>query len=186
HRSSDSEWDQLMKFALRKAEKFVKTVAIELHIPSEEAGENQVYAPRFLDEIADEIDTLEDKKDTLFSRHQLKRLLIPMLIVLKLFKLKLLLFLPLILGLASFKKFLGFLAIVIPGLIGFFKLYKPLTQNYHPPVYSQSGIAYPYYKENSYPYEQDIHHGSEYAGGYNRDVSFGQDLAYRGYQEYKS
>lgn len=55
-----------MKFALRKAEKFVKTVAIELHIPSEETGENEVYAPRFLDEIADEIDTLENKKDTLF------------------------------------------------------------------------------------------------------------------------
>ncbi|XP_012248803.1 uncharacterized protein LOC100743329 [Bombus impatiens] len=190
-RSSDSEWDQLMKFVLRKAEKFVKTVAIELHIPSEETGENEVYAPRFLDEIADEIDTLENKKDTLFSRHQLKKLLIPMLIVLKLFKLKLLLFLPLILGLASFKKFLGFLAIVIPGLIGFFKLYKPLTQSYHPPVYSQSGIAYPYYKENSNSYlypEQDDHHGLEYASGYHRDssVSFGQDLAYRGYRQYQS
>ncbi|CAK9795212.1 hypothetical protein ANTPLA_LOCUS284 [Anthophora plagiata] len=189
-RSSDSEWDQLMKFALRKAEKFVKSVAIELHIPSEQTGENEVYAPRFLDEIADEIDTLENKKDTLFSRHQLKKLLIPMLIVLKLFKLKLLLFLPLILGLASFKKFLGFLAIVIPGLIGFFKLYKPLTQNYQPPVYSQSGIAYPYYKENSnsYPYgEPEVHHTSEYQGGYHRDsVSFGQDLAYRGYREYQS
>ncbi|XP_076759222.1 DUF1676 domain-containing protein Osi2 [Xylocopa sonorina] len=187
-RSSDSEWDQLMKFALRKAEKFVKTAAIELHIPSEETGENSVYAPRFLDEIADEIDTLENKKDTLFSRHQLKKLLIPMLIVLKLFKLKLLLFLPLILGLASFKKFLGLMAILIPGVIGFFKLYKPLTQNYHPPVYSQSGIAYPYYKENvnSYPYVEDVPHGPEYPGGYHRDPAYGQDLAYRGYQEYKS
>lgn len=57
-----------MKFALRKAEKFVKTVAIELHIPSEETGDNEVYAPRFLDEIADEIDTLENKKDTLFCK----------------------------------------------------------------------------------------------------------------------
>ncbi|XP_053975961.1 uncharacterized protein LOC128874869 [Hylaeus volcanicus] len=189
-RSSDSEWDQLVKFAMRKAEKFVKTVAIELHIPSEETGDNEVYAPRFLDEIADEIDTLENKKDTLFSRHQLKKLLIPMLIVLKLFKLKLLLFLPLILGLASFKKFLGFLAIVIPGLIGFFKLYKPLTQNYHPPVYTQSGIGYPYYKDNanSHPYvDQNDHHVPEYAGGYHREpVSFGQDLAYRGYQDYQS
>nr|XP_031847322.1 uncharacterized protein LOC116433405 isoform X2 [Nomia melanderi] len=186
-RSSDSEWDQLMKFALRKAEKFVKTVAIELHIPSEETGDNEVYAPRFLDEIADEIDTLENKKDTLFSRHQLKKLLIPMLIVLKLFKLKLLLFLPLILGLASFKKFLGFLAIVIPGLIGFFKLYKPLSQNYHPPVYSQSGIGYPYYKENSnnYAYEQDAH-APDYQGYHRDTVAFGQDLAYRGYREYQS
>lgn len=61
----------------------------------------------------------------------MKKLLIPILIMVKLFKLKLLLFLPLILGLASFKKFLGFLAIVIPGLIGFFKLCKPdLHHNY--------------------------------------------------------
>ena len=44
-----------------------------------------------------------------------------MLVILKLFKLKLLLFLPLILGLASFKKVLGFFALVVPGLIGFFK-----------------------------------------------------------------
>lgn len=61
----------------------------------------------------------------------MKKLLVPLLIVLKLFKLKLLLFLPLILGLASFKKFLGFMALVVPGLIGFFKLCKPdLQHNY--------------------------------------------------------
>lgn len=52
------------------------------------------------------------------ARKKLKKLFIPMLIILKLFKLKLLLFLPLILGLASFKKVLGFMAIVVPGLIG--------------------------------------------------------------------
>lgn len=63
--------------------------------------------------------------------HKPMKLLLPLLIILKLFKLKLLLFLPLILGLASFKKFLGFLAIVIPGLIGFFRLCKPdLHHNY--------------------------------------------------------
>lgn len=71
-----------------------------------------------------------------------------MLIILKLFKLKLLLFLPLILGLASFKKLLGFLAIVVPGLIGFFKLCQPHLQsafpasNYYTPHYSAAGIGY--------------------------------------------
>lgn len=55
------------------------------------------------------------------ARFRLKKLLIPLLVVLKLFKLKLLLFLPLILGLASFKKVLGFFALVVPGLIGFFR-----------------------------------------------------------------
>ncbi|KAG7190714.1 hypothetical protein KM043_006791 [Ampulex compressa] len=183
-RSDESEWDQLVKFALRKAERFVKTMAFEISVPSSETGQNEAYAPRFLDEIADEIDTLEHKKDTLFSRLQFRKLLLPMLIVLKLFKLKLLLFLPLIFGLASFKKFLGFLAIVIPGLIGFFKIYKPLTQNYQPPVYSQSGIGYPYYKENAGHF---VENAPEYHGGYHGDgVSFGQDIAYRGYREYQS
>ncbi|XP_066581899.1 uncharacterized protein Osi2 [Prorops nasuta] len=189
-RAEESEWDQLVKFAARKAEKFVKTVAFEVSVPSSETGEDDMYAPRFLDEIADEIDTLEDKKDTLFSRHRLRKMLIPMLIVLKLFKLKLLLFLPLILGLASFKKFLGFMAIVIPGLIGFFKLCKPLTQNYQPPVYSQSGVGYPLYKEGpgSHHYgSPEGYHGQEYSGGYRGDsVSFGQDLAYQGYRDYHS
>lgn len=43
-----------------------------------------------------------------------------MLLILKLFKLKLLLFLPLILGLASFKKFLGFMALIVPGTINLY------------------------------------------------------------------
>ncbi|XP_012287556.1 uncharacterized protein LOC105703630 [Orussus abietinus] len=188
-RAEESEWDQLWKFAARKAEKFVKTVAIEVAVPSWVTGQNEVYAPRFLDEIADEIDTIENKKDTLFSRNQLKKLLIPMLIVLKLFKLKLLLFLPLILGLASFKKFLAFMAIVIPGLIGFFKLYKPTLNNYQPPVYTQSGVGYPQvlFKENANVYPD---HGGSYPGyseSYPGDTgSYGQDLAYQGYKEYRS
>lgn len=110
------------------------------------------------------------------ARHKFRKLLIPMLLVIKLFKLKLLLFLPLILGLASFKKFLGFLAIAIPGLIGFFKLYRP--QNYYPPVYTKNGIGHPQYGVHpDIDYHED-HYGS--AG------SYGQDLAYRGYQHYKS
>lgn len=53
------------------------------------------------------------------EKNKLKKLFIPLLIILKLFKLKLLLFLPLILGLASFKKLLGFMAIIIPGIFFF-------------------------------------------------------------------
>ncbi|KAI4491938.1 PREDICTED: uncharacterized protein LOC106784754 [Polistes canadensis] len=183
-RSDDSEWDQLVKFASRKMEKFVKTMAIEVNVPTSETGDNEIYSPRFIDEIADEIETLEDKKDSLFSRHRFRKLLIPMLIVLKLFKLKLLLFLPLIFGLVSFKKFLAFLAIVIPGVIGFLKLYKP--QNYQPPVYTQSGVGYPYYREPSGQYPYANHH-PDYDGSYHGDtVSFGQDLAYQGYRKYQS
>lgn len=103
-----------------------------------------------------------------------------MLLVLKLFKLKLLLFLPLIFGLASFKKFLGFLAIAIPGLIGFFKLYKPLMQSYYQPVYTKNGIGHPNYGVN-------VHPDTDYHEAYYGNVGpYAQDLAYRGYQHYES
>ncbi|XP_069679314.1 uncharacterized protein Osi2 isoform X2 [Periplaneta americana] len=129
-RADEPEWDQFVKFLLRKVERFVKSTAIEVQFPKE-VTEGGRYSPRFIDEIATEIDILEDKNESTFSRTRLKKLFIPLLIILKLFKLKLLLFLPLILGLASFKKLLGFLALVIPGLIGFFKLCKPdLHHNY--------------------------------------------------------
>lgn len=61
------------------------------------------------------------------EKNKLKKLFIPLLIILKLFKLKLLLFLPLILGLASFKKLLGFMAIIIPGIFFFLISNKPGT-----------------------------------------------------------
>ncbi|PNF15984.1 hypothetical protein B7P43_G04593 [Cryptotermes secundus] len=129
-RAEEPEWDQFVKFLLRKVERFLKSTAIEVQFPNE-VTEGGRYAPRFIDEIATEIDIIEDKNESSFSRTKLKKLFIPLLIILKLFKLKLLLFLPLILGLASFKKLLGFLAFVIPGLIGFFKLCKPdLHHNY--------------------------------------------------------
>lgn len=114
--------------------------------------------------------------ESVLARHRLRKFLIPILLVLKLFKLKLLLLLPLVLGFASFKKFLGFLAIIIPGLIGFFKLYKPHSHYY--PVYTKNGIAEPHYESHlNFGY-----HGDHYG---NVD-SYGHDLAYRGYQHYKS
>ncbi|XP_055698538.1 uncharacterized protein LOC129798999 [Phlebotomus papatasi] len=88
------------------------------------------YSLRFMDEIAGEIDIIEDKKDTIFSRDRLKKIFIPMLLILKLFKLKLLLLLPFIFGLASFKKILGFLIIIVPAILGFLKL-QSLQQMSH-------------------------------------------------------
>ncbi|XP_011703616.1 PREDICTED: uncharacterized protein LOC105459363 [Wasmannia auropunctata] len=176
-RSGETEWDQMVNFMKRKMERFVKTMTFELTIPDVETGFNDAYKPRFLNEIADEIDTLENKKDTLFSRHRLRKFLIPFLIILKLFKVKLLLLLPLVLGLASFKKFLGFLTIIIPGLIAFFKFYKPYP-NYYPPIYTKNGVA-------QSPYES--HSNFDYYGDHYGNVdSYGHDLAYRGYQHYKS
>lgn len=72
------------------------------------------------------INLIITNKFQLFTeRKQLKKLFIPLLLVLKIFKLKLLLFLPLILGLASFKNLLGFLALIIPGAIAYFNFCKP-------------------------------------------------------------
>ncbi|KAL4707033.1 hypothetical protein ACJJTC_014312 [Scirpophaga incertulas] len=109
-RSEDSDWDALVKYGMRKIERFLRSTALEFNL-DDDVTSNGVIAPKFLDGIADEVDIIEDKRAPPFRRHKLKKLIIPMLLILKLFKLKLLLFLPLILGLASFKKFLGFLGL---------------------------------------------------------------------------
>lgn len=44
-------------------------MSFELTVPISETGRNGAYEPRFLDEIADEINTLENKKDTLFCKY---------------------------------------------------------------------------------------------------------------------
>ncbi|CAG9760711.1 unnamed protein product [Ceutorhynchus assimilis] len=66
-RSEDSEWDSLVKFGMRKVEKFLKSTAIEVDFDNE-VTERGRYSPRFIDEIADEIDVIEDKKDSIFSK----------------------------------------------------------------------------------------------------------------------
>nr|CAD7452191.1 unnamed protein product [Timema tahoe]CAD7587962.1 unnamed protein product [Timema genevievae] len=64
-RADEPEWDQFVKFMLRKVEKFLKSTAIEVQFPSEITEQGR-YSPRFIDEIASEIDILEDKKASLF------------------------------------------------------------------------------------------------------------------------
>lgn len=124
-----------------------------------------------------------------------------MLIILKLFKLKLLLFLPLILGLASFKKLLGFLAVIIPGLIGFFKICKPLQSSfgqsnyYNTPHYSPAGIGYqPHFKEPTLHSSSSLfpdEYSSSYYGNngeltFRRDPNHAQNLAYSAYTSYRN
>jgi hypothetical protein len=108
HISESNEWNDLIQFALRKAERFMKSNVIELEIP-EELTEGGRYSPRFIDEISDELDVIEDKKAPIFRKkihchpkeillnfisiivkHKIKKMFIPMLIILKLFKLKVL------------------------------------------------------------------------------------------------
>lgn len=123
------------------------------------------------------------------ARYKLKKLFIPLLIILKLFKLKLLLFLPMILGIASFKKLLGFLAIVIPGMIGVFKLCKPQLYStsfgsghasyYQPPRYTPAGIGNgsPQYYSHQVPYNPAPYgYGSEHHEytGYSSNIETGK------------
>ncbi|KAH8310518.1 hypothetical protein KR044_001762 [Drosophila immigrans] len=124
-RSEDDDWNLLVKYALRRAERFIKSTALEVEWPEEltEAGR---YEARFIgNDIDDELDVIENKRAGHFSRKKLKKMIIPLLLVLKIFKLKLLLFLPFILGIAGLKKILGLAAIVLPGLFAYFKLCRP-------------------------------------------------------------
>ncbi|KAL9900110.1 DUF1676 domain-containing protein Osi2 isoform 1-T1 [Glossina fuscipes fuscipes] len=124
-RSGDSDWDQMVKYALRRAERFIKSTALEVEVPEEytEAGR---YQARFIgSDIDSELDIIEDKHAPIIKRKKLKKMIIPMLLILKIFKLKLLLFLPFILGIVGLKKILGLAAIVLPGLFAYFKLCHP-------------------------------------------------------------
>lgn len=57
-------------------EKFVKSTAIEVDF-SNDVTEQGRYTPRFLNEVADEIDIIEDKKDSLFSKYILRSTIVP-------------------------------------------------------------------------------------------------------------
>ncbi|XP_064550303.1 uncharacterized protein Osi2 [Drosophila montana] len=124
-RSEDDDWNLLVKYALRRAERFIKSTALEVEWPEEltEAGR---YEARFIgNDIDDELDVIDSERAGHFSRKKLKKMIIPLLLVLKIFKLKLLLFLPFILGIAGLKKILGLAAIILPGLFAYFKLCRP-------------------------------------------------------------
>lgn len=67
-RSEEPEWDQFVKFLLRKVERFIKSTAIEVNFPNE-VTEGGRYSPRFIDEIATEIDIIEDKNESTFCEY---------------------------------------------------------------------------------------------------------------------
>lgn len=67
-RAEEPEWDQFVKFLLRKVERFVKSTAIEVQFPNEVTEEGR-YSPRFIDEIATEIDIIEDKNESTFCEY---------------------------------------------------------------------------------------------------------------------
>ena len=67
-RAEEPEWDQFVKFLMRKVERFVKSTAVEVQFPNE-VTEGGRYTPRFIDEIATEIDIIEDKNDSSFCEY---------------------------------------------------------------------------------------------------------------------
>jgi hypothetical protein len=67
-RASEPEWDQFVKFLLRKVERFLKSTAMEVQFPNE-VTEGGRYSPRFIDEIATEIDIIEDKNESSFCKY---------------------------------------------------------------------------------------------------------------------
>jgi hypothetical protein len=67
-RAEEAEWDQFVKFLLRKVERFVKSTAVEVQFPKE-VTEGGRYSPRFIDEIATEIDIIEDKNESSFCEY---------------------------------------------------------------------------------------------------------------------
>ncbi|XP_055903765.1 uncharacterized protein LOC129939683 [Eupeodes corollae] len=211
-RETDSEWDQLVKYAMRRAERFIKTTALEVQVP-EELTEGGRYQARFIGDIDSEIDVIEDKHAPLLNRKKLKKLFIPLLLVLKIFKLKLLLFLPFILGIAGLKKILGLAAVILPGLFAYFKFCRPqglgaggfggiFNQKNNFPEYSQQGIGSASYHHHEHfdggnPfYRQEPSFAKPYTEYYskntntNNGISFGepthhQDLAYQGYSQHQ-
>ncbi|XP_012160424.1 glucose-repressible alcohol dehydrogenase transcriptional effector isoform X1 [Ceratitis capitata] len=197
-RNEDSDWDQLVKYALRRAERFVKSTALEVDVPEEltEAGR---YEARFIgNDIDSELDVIEDKHAPVFSksrskssRKKLKKMIIPLLLVLKIFKLKLLLFLPFILGIVGLKKILGLAAIILPGLFAYFKLCRPpggpgfgggafsglFGSKNTIPEYSPQGVGSATY----------YHHHEHYDGGAGHGQFYRQDPAFsKPYTDYYS
>ncbi|XP_004534177.1 uncharacterized protein LOC101462840 isoform X2 [Ceratitis capitata] len=190
-RNEDSDWDQLVKYALRRAERFVKSTALEVDVPEEltEAGR---YEARFIgNDIDSELDVIEDKHAPVFTRKKLKKMIIPLLLVLKIFKLKLLLFLPFILGIVGLKKILGLAAIILPGLFAYFKLCRPpggpgfgggafsglFGSKNTIPEYSPQGVGSATY----------YHHHEHYDGGAGHGQFYRQDPAFsKPYTDYYS
>ncbi|XP_073820265.1 DUF1676 domain-containing protein Osi2 isoform X2 [Musca autumnalis] len=209
-RNEDSDWDQMVKYALRRAERFIKSTALEVEVPEEltEAGR---YEARFIgNDIDSELDIIEEKHASTLKRKKLKKLIIPLLLVLKIFKLKLLLFLPFILGIVGLKKILSLAAIILPGVFAYFKFCRPpgahqggglfsglfagkesFTQ------YSPQGVGpatyyhhHDHYEHGGYRPEPQFSkpYGDYYSKNYQESgsantVSFGnaQDAAYSGY-----
>ncbi|XP_066904556.1 uncharacterized protein Osi2 [Halyomorpha halys] len=155
---------------------FVRSAGLEIEL-TPELTENGRFQPRFIDEIYTELDTLQLKNAKPSKQYELKKLFIPLLVLLKLFKLKLFLLLPVILGVASFKKLLGIAFFALPAIIAYFKVCKPdLGHGYGSYGHSSFYNAPPSLHEHRYTED-----GTAYDRMSYRDLPNPQNLAYNAY-----
>lgn len=158
----------------RFGDDFIRSSGIEIDL-TPELTDNGKYQPRFVDEIYTELDTLELKHAKPNKQYELKKLFIPLLLVLKIFKLKLLLLLPIILGLASFKKLIAVAVILLPAIIAYFKVCKP-----------DLGQSYGSYGHSSFyhapPSSRHPEYGSDGTAYDRMSYRHADRIAYRGYR----
>ncbi|XP_059468632.1 uncharacterized protein LOC132192612 [Neocloeon triangulifer] len=158
-RSDDSEVAKLWKFGLRQVERFARKYAVAVAVPETNAG----LVPRVISE--DDVNAIESGE----SRGKKKKLqlLLPLLILFKFFKLKVLL-IPILLGVLAIKKILLLAAVFLPSIVGLLKFCK----------------QQPFYHEYSAPAAYDYGVTSYAAGGGASSAStYGKDLyARRNYE----
>ncbi|KAK9502070.1 hypothetical protein O3M35_012673 [Rhynocoris fuscipes] len=173
--NSENSNDGLFGFITRATDRLMRSTGLVIEL-NDEITEHGLYKPRFIDEIYTEIDTLEDKNAKPNKRYEFKKLFIPLLLILKLFKLKLLVFLPILLGLASFKKIIALLILIVPGIIGYLKVCKPdLGHTYGTYGHSSFYNSPPSAKRKQY---QEM---MQQAYPYN-DEDYGHNMAYQSYR----
>ncbi|XP_069679290.1 uncharacterized protein [Periplaneta americana] len=176
-RSSDSELEKLYKFVLREAERFARSHALSVRIPTGSSTSRDIEAadsPRIVDEEDLNKDLQEEDRATAEGRGKKKKLalLLPLLLF---FKLKVLL-VPILLSVLFIKKLLILAAVLFPSLLSLVKFCKP----HHGHSYSGWSSG----PDSSAEYSTGYGHAAPYHGDYHSRRSArwdAQSLAYRGY-----
>ncbi|XP_065351202.1 uncharacterized protein LOC135946769 [Cloeon dipterum] len=163
-RSGDSEITKMWKFGLRQVERFARKYSVAVAVPETNTG----VVPRIISE--DDVNAIESRE----SRGKKKKLqlLLPLLILFKFFKLKVLL-IPILLGVLAIKKILILAAVFLPSVIGLLKFCKqqPFLHEYSSPAAYDYGVtSYAAGGASGSTYGKDL---------YNRRNYEAQNLAYR-------
>ncbi|KAF4528605.1 hypothetical protein B566_EDAN009209 [Ephemera danica] len=168
-RSSDSELMKFYRFGLREVERFARTYAVAVAVPESQTG----LVPRFITE--DDLQQGRALEDESRGKKKKLQLLLPLLILFKFFKLKVLL-IPILLGVLAIKKILILAAIFLPSILSVLKFCK------QQPLYHEYSAA-PAYDYGVTGYAAPGSSGSYGKEIYSRRNYDAQALAYRGQQQ---